>query len=123
MNAHNMAQRAYAQSVRTTSTPRTIECKVIAQISQRIKSTAGEGAVGFPKLVEALADNHRLWTILAIDVATEENKLPQDLRAQIFYLSKFVHAHTRKILKKQAKVAPLLEINATILKGLSGRIS
>ncbi len=118
-----MAQRAYKQSVRTTSTPKTIECKVIARISQNIKTAAEAGPDAFPKLAEALFENHKLWTILASDVAGSNNGLPQELRAQIFYLAKFVHSHNRKVLKKKANVLPLLEINAAILKGLSGRSS
>jgi len=121
VNAQTMAKRAYAQTAQTTKTPRGIEYELIARITHRIKAAAEGGASAYPKLVEALSDNHRLWTTLAIDVADQENELPQELRAQIFYLAEFVQQHTNKVLMKKARLAPLLEINAAILRGLGGR--
>ena len=49
-----------------------------------------------------------VWTTLAVDVADASNKLPQELRAQIFYLSEFVQLHTGKVLARKARLAPLL---------------
>lgn len=77
-----------------------------------------KGPDAFPKLVTALSENNKLWITLAIDVADSDNKLPKELRARIFYLAEFVQQHTRKVLRKEARISPLLEINASILKGL-----
>ncbi|MCT4608173.1 MAG: flagellar biosynthesis regulator FlaF [Pelagimonas sp.] len=121
MNAQSLAKRAYAQTARSTRTPRGIEYELIARITHRIKSAAEEGTFAYPKLVEALSDNQKLWTTLAIDVADKDNALPQELRAQIFYLAEFVQHQTAKVLNKQGRITPLLEINAAILKGLSSR--
>lgn len=121
MNAHSLAQNAYAQTARTTKTPRGTEYELIARVTHRIKSAAEAGPRAYPKLVEALSDNNRLWTALAVDVADSENSLPQDLRAQIFYLAEFVQQHTSKVLNRKARITPLLEINAAILRGLGGR--
>jgi flagellar protein FlaF len=121
VNAQSLAQRAYTQTARSTKTPRGIEYELIARVTHRIKSAAEEGPLAYPKLVEALSDNQRLWTTLAVDVADENNGLPQELRAQIFYLAEFVQIQTSKILSKKGRITPLLEINAAILRGLGGR--
>lgn len=121
MKAQNLAQRAYAQNARSTQTPRGTEYELIAKVTHRIKASAEAGPRAYPKLVEALYDNQRLWTALAVDVADSENALPQELRARIFYLAEFVQQHTSQVLTKKARIRPLLEINAAILKGLSGR--
>lgn len=123
MNAQTLAQarKGYAQHARTTQTPRATEYELIARVTHRIKASAEAGPRAYPKLVEALSDNHRLWTALAVDVADKDNGLPQNLRAQVFYLAEFVHQHTAKVLNRKARIAPLLEINAAILRGLSGR--
>lgn len=71
--------------------------------------------------MQALYDNRRLWTALAIDVAGPDNALPKELRAQIFYLAEFVQTHTGKVLARKARLSPLLEINAAILRGLGGQ--
>lgn len=121
MNAHTLAQRAYAQNARSTKTPRGTEYELIAKVTHRIKAAAEAGPRAYPRLVEALSDNQRLWTALAVDVADSDNGLPAELRARIFYLAEFVQQHTSQVLTKKARVRPLLEINAAILKGLSGR--
>jgi flagellar protein FlaF len=123
VNAQTLAKahKGYAQHARTTQTPRATEYELIARVSHRIKSAAEAGPRAYPKLVEALSDNHRLWTTLAVDVADPDNALPQALRAQIFYLAEFVQQHTAKVLNRKARLAPLLEINAAILRGLSAR--
>lgn len=121
MNVQTKAQRAYAQNARTTQTPRGTEYELIARVTHRIKAAAEAGPQAYPKLVKALSDNQRIWTTLAVDVADDGNSLPQDLRARIFYLAEFVQQHTSKVLTKKARITPLLEINAAILKGLSGR--
>ncbi|MFC4731123.1 flagellar biosynthesis regulator FlaF [Salipiger abyssi] len=121
MNAQTMAHRAYAQTATSTRTDRAIEYDLFARVTHRIKSAAETGPKAYPKLVEALYDNRNLWTALAVDVADPKNKLPQELRAQIFYLSEFVQVHTGKVLARKARLAPILEVNAAIMRGLSGR--
>ena len=118
MNAQTLAHNAYSANGSTTRTPRGTEYQLIARVSHRIKAAAEGGRMCYPARVEALYDNSRLWTTLAVDVASEDNQLPQALRARIFYLAEFVQHHTRKVLAKKAGLAPLLEINAAILRGL-----
>ena len=96
---------------------------MIAKITYRIKSAAEAGPTAYPQLVQALYDNRRLWTTLAVDVADRNNQLPSELRAQIFYLSEFIQVQTGKVLARKARLAPILEVNAAILRGLSGRRS
>ncbi|MAU47004.1 MAG: flagellar biosynthesis regulator FlhF [Cytophagaceae bacterium] len=121
MNVQTMAQRAYAENATSTRTDRATEYDLFARVTHRIKAAAEAGPKAYPQLVEALYDNRRLWTTLAVDVADASNKLPQELRAQIFYLSEFVQLHTGKVLARKARLAPLLEVNAAIMRGLSGR--
>ena len=123
MNAQTMAQKAYSQSAASTRTDRAIEYDMIAKITYRIKSAAEAGPTAYPQLVQALYDNRRLWTTLAVDVADRNNQLPSELRAQIFYLSEFIQVQTGKVLARKARLAPILEVNAAILRGLSGRRS
>lgn len=121
MNAHSMAQRAYSDTASSTRTERGTEYEVIARVTHRIKAAAQKGKRAFPQLVEALNDNRKLWTLLAADVSGQDNGLPPELRARIFYLAEFMQEQTRRILSGNGKVGPILEINTAILKGLSGR--
>ena len=120
MNAQTLALRAYSQSSQSTRSPRSAEYDVIARVTHRIKTAAEAGPRAYPQLVKALSDNQRLWTTLAVDIADEQNALPEELRARIFYLAEFVQVHTARVLNRKARITPLIEINAAILRGLSG---
>ena len=116
MNAYNLAQRAYAPANAPTRTARSAEYEVIARISHRIKSAIQRD--DFPALAEAMYENNKLWTALAMDVIDDNNLLPDELRARIVYLADFSRQHSRKVLRKEETAIPLLEINAAILRGL-----
>ncbi|MGZ2259734.1 flagellar biosynthesis regulator FlaF [Roseobacter sp. A03A-229] len=116
MNAYAQAQSAYAPAAAPTRTARSAEYEVIARISHRMKKAIKSD--DFPALAEALYENNKLWTALAVDVADDNNLLPDELRARIIYLADFTRIHTQKVLRKQETAVPLLEINAIILGGL-----
>jgi len=118
VNAQNLARRAYTNRSAPIRTPRGTEYEIFANISHRLKAAAQKGKRGFPALAGAIHDNRKLWTILAVDVADKDNGLPKDLRARIFYLAEFTQSHSRQVLRNGASVAPLLEINAAIMRGL-----
>ena len=121
MNAQALARRAYSETATSTRTDRGTEYELIARVTHRMKAAAEAGPRAFPRLAEALYDNRRLWTALAVDVSDDANGLPADLRARIFYLSEFVQDHTSKVLGKKAGVGPILEVNTAILRGLSAK--
>lgn len=119
MTALNLAKRAYAPGNDATRTPRSIEFEVFARITHRLKQaiqTQNQKA-----LIQVLYENRRLWNILAADVASPGNKLPDDLKARIFYLAEFTTMQSRKVLNENASAVSLLEINAAILGGLQDK--
>ncbi len=89
---------------------------MIARISYRLKRAIQND--DFVALAEAIHENNKLWMTLAMDVAKDENLLPDDLKAKIVYLADFTRLHSQKVLRKVETAIPLLEINAAILKGL-----
>lgn len=117
MNATDMARRAYAPTAAPTRSDRSIEYQVIARITFRLKSAIETD--DRLKLIEALHENRKLWRTLALDVAHEDNMLPADLRARIFYLAEFSDHHTSEVLNNKVSPVPLLEINTAILRGLN----
>lgn len=141
MNATQLAQNAYGSGTRSVRTPRGIEYEAFARVTSRLKAVASQlqqskraphktksqasfrvsGHYG--KLAEALDENRRLWTLLASDVASSNNQLPDDLRARILFLAEFTRQHTAKVLKQEASVVPLLEINLAIMRGLGNQPS
>jgi flagellar protein FlaF len=71
----------------------------------------------------ALRLNWRLWTIIQCDVASPENPLPPELKANIISLSIFVDRQTLGALSEPsaAKLNVLIDINRNIAAGLMAR--
>ena len=118
MNAIDLARKAYAPTQSHLRSSISIEYQAFSEIIGRLTAASNGSAGSFPKLASALHDNRALWSILAADVADPENALPQQLRAQIFYLAEFTEHHSRKVLRGEATPDALIEINTAILRGL-----
>ncbi len=113
-----MARTAYSSNTAPIRTHQSTEFDVFAQITSRLKAAAARGRAGFPDLVAAIHDNRRLWILLAGDVAGEENRLPQQLRAQLFYLAEFSLQHSAKVLDGTGEPGVLVDINTAVMRGL-----
>ncbi|SLN13744.1 flagellar biosynthesis regulatory protein FlaF [Aquimixticola soesokkakensis] len=119
MNALDLARTAYGSAATPIKTSRAIEYDAFARITQKMSATQRTKDKDFPSFARALFDNRRLWTLLASDVSDPQNALSRDLRSQIFYLAEFTAAQTSKILKGHATVEPLIDINTSVMRGLS----
>ena len=123
MNVQSLARAAYSQHGAPTRTDRGTEYEVFARVTNALRSAAAKGTQGFPELADAIHRNRKLWTLLATDVASQDNGLTQELRARIFYLAEFTQDYSPKVLRQGASIAPLLEINASIMRGLTAGAS
>ncbi|MBS9717728.1 flagellar biosynthesis regulator FlaF [Pseudohalocynthiibacter aestuariivivens] len=121
MNAYTMAKTAYSASATPVRTPRSTEYQTFARVTQKLTQADGKTGAEFLDLVRAIHENRQLWTLLATDVAGDGNALPQQLRAQLFYLAEFTAEHSRKVLKNEASVEALVDINTAIMRGLRTR--
>ncbi len=118
MNAIRQAQNAYGQTNNPIRTIRGTEYDAVARITQRLKSAAAREPLDMSALAGAVLDNRSMWTLFAIEVADQDNPLPQELRARIFYLSEFTNEHSRKVLGRTASADALIEINTAVMRGL-----
>lgn len=120
MNAFNPANSAYTRAQSPSRSQRGLEYEILARVTQRLRNGWVQRHEDFPGLAQALADNQRLWSTLASDVASDGNGLPQKLRAQLFYLYEFTAQHSQKILAGTANAEVLIDINTAVLRGLRG---
>jgi flagellar protein FlaF len=72
----------------------------------------------FSKRAAALDWNRRVWTAFASDCGAENNGLPASIRAGLISLSIFVSKHSSAVLREDADMEPLIDINRTIMQGL-----
>lgn len=118
MSATSQAKRGYAEHSVSTRSDRRSEYEVVARVTQELRDCAVKSKANFAAYAEALHTNQKLWTALVVDIADAKNPLPKELKARIVYLAEFTNVHTRRILRENASVMPLLEINMAILRGL-----
>ena len=118
MSALSLAQEAYSASASPLRTSRGTEYEAFARITAKIGSSAKSPKDNFATLAAALHENRQLWLLLATDVADKANQLPEELRAQIFYLAEFTQHHSAKVLAGEATAEILVEINTAVMKGL-----
>ncbi|WP_299786470.1 flagellar biosynthesis regulator FlaF [uncultured Marivita sp.] len=120
MNAHNLAYQTYA-SASSTKSAKDTEIDIILRVTRELKTAGDDRKKNFAKFASALQTNRKLWVTLASDVANAQNQLPQDLRARLFYLAEFVQSYSSDVLKNDLGIAPLLDINLAVLRGLGTR--
>lgn len=116
MTISTVASREYAHQASAIRTPRSTEYDIFAKVTGALKRASTHG-----QRVAAIADNRRLWTELAADVAGSGNDLSDSLRGQIFYLAEFTEYHSRRVLKGEAEPDALVDINTSIMSGLRTR--
>ncbi|MEL6236851.1 MAG: flagellar biosynthesis regulator FlaF [Pseudomonadota bacterium] len=120
MQSTAVAQNAYAQAGRAEATPRRTEYQAFARVTHRLVAAHADGKPGFPKLAAAITENRKLWTILAEDLAQEDNALPEGLRAGLLSLAIFTTRHTDAVLAGTADAQPLIDVNTAVMRGLRG---
>ena len=115
-----MSLKAYQQTQKKFANPRDIEYRVFAQITSALINTK-ELPRTDQRLISAVTRNRELWSTLAVDCADGGNQLPKELRAQIVSLSLWVSRYTSTVMREKADLAPLIDINRTIMEGLAPR--
>ena len=117
MTSMQQAHAAYKTTSVQTKTDRALEFEAIAQVTTKLRA-AGNGDKNFGVLVKAVSENRQLWNFIASCVSDPQNKLPSNLKAQLFFLSEFTSLHSKKVLKEEADALPLIDINMSIMRGL-----
>lgn len=116
-----MSVAAYKQTIKETESPRRIEMRIFSRITGALEKYVGVSADNFDNGAKtALWDNQRLWIALRADLVLPENQLPPVLRAQLISLGMWVDKQTTKVLKGEAGIETLIEINKNIISGLAG---
>lgn len=115
MNAvPSFAGHGYGSSI--LRTPRDAEYEVFSRVTRMLRQAA-DGAHG-ADVIAAVHKNNELWTILAADLASPGNGLPDQIRAGLLSLAGFVLRHGHQALSGKVGVAPLIDINLTMMRGL-----
>lgn len=116
------ARNGYARAAVPVRTDRSAEYALFARLTAALTALDENDRSQFPALAKAVTDNQRLWAALAEDLMHDGNRLPVPLRAQLLGIAEFVRRHTMEVLARRAALAPLIDINTSIMKGLRGQV-
>ena len=117
-----MSVDQYAKVQKTTMSARDAEYTAFAR-STRALMDASENKDDFKQLANAIHINRSLWETLAHDCASDKNALPENTRAAIISLARWVSSESRNIIRKKADIGSLIDVNRIIMDGLAGRAS
>ena len=115
-----MSLKAYQQTQKKFANPRDTEYRLFAQITSALINSKSLPRTD-QRLISAVTRNRELWSTLAVDCADESNQLTRELRAQIVSLSLWVSRYTSTVMRENAEIEPLIDINRTIMEGLAPR--
>ena len=115
-----MSIQAYQRAATQADQPRDLEYRAFGQVTAGLVRVKAEKPP-LPVLLEVIDANRRLWNVLSADCAAPENQLPITLRGQIISLAMWVARYSGEVLRDGADVEPLIDINRTMMEGLSAR--
>lgn len=112
------AQNGYESSTKSINSDSGMEYQVFARVTRDLSSVRTDTPDYHTKRAAALNKNMKLWSILAVEVANENNPLPTQLRSNIFQLAEFTRHHTSKVYAGEGDLKILIEVNTMIMRGL-----
>lgn len=108
-----MSVNAYSRASQLAADPRDTEYRAFGLVIGKLMAADSPA-----KMVEAVYMNNRLWNILAADLASPDNRLPQDLRGRLISLALWSLKYGAKVMAGEAEVSPLIQVNKEIMAGL-----
>jgi flagellar biosynthesis activator protein FlaF len=110
--------QAYGKVQNATENPRSMEYRLLGQVTAAL-TKARDGARGTAEFVDALLWNKKVWDAFIVDLSSEGNRLPKELRAQIIGIGLWVGRETIQVLDGTGDIDALINVNKTIMEGLA----
>ncbi len=117
--SQTQSNQAYQSSQKLGAGARQTEARALLEAARRLSEVNSESE-DLTEYRAALRLNWRLWTIIQSDIASDENALPSEIKANVMSLSIFIDKHTVGALAEPdaGKLGVLIEINRNIASGL-----
>ena len=114
-----MSLKAYQKVSKSAEDPRLMEYRLFGEVTRALMEAQKADKLEYGLIAEALGWNRRMWAVLGIECASEDNGLPAELRASIISLSIWVDKYTSKVMLGDGDIADLIDINRIIMAGLN----
>ncbi len=110
--------QAYGRAQNIAENPRSTEYRLLAQVCGAL-SRARDSKRGTSDFVDALLWNKKVWDAFIIDLSSDGNRLPIELRAQIIGIGLWVGRETIQVLDGTGDIDSLINVNKSIMEGLA----
>lgn len=117
-----MSVNKYKATQATTENPRQTEYRLFAEVTKAlmgVREAADTKGLKSTEFYKAIDWNRRLWLTLQMDLASNENRFPDSLKANIISIAIWVDKHSRTVLRGESAIEPLISVNRSIMEGLS----
>ncbi len=97
--------------------PRDVEYRLLAQVTAAMMN-ARDNPQDLKAKIDAVLWNSRIWSAFRVDLLSDDNRLPRDLRASLLSLSIWVERETHAVIDSLSDLDALIEVNRNIMAGL-----
>ena len=111
-----MSVAAYQKANQNAENPRQTEYRAFALFTRAMEEADKEDNA--MERIRAVANNRRLWLTMQMDLLSEENALPDDLKGRLLSIAFWVGRYSLQAMKGEASVAPLIAVNKQIMEGM-----
>ncbi|MEQ8557463.1 MAG: flagellar biosynthesis regulator FlaF [Henriciella sp.] len=118
---HQLAYKAYGEVTNRTASDKQVEYALFREITQSLQHVSQNEDVPAPEWADAIDRNLQLWTLLSTDLMNEQNQLDANLRRSLIILAESVRRISHRVLGGSEELQDLIDINETIMQGLSGQ--
>ncbi len=117
-----MSYTAYKFSQHTTNDTRDVEYRLLAQVTARLLDLKDKrknaDLAGKRDMVDAILWNRDIWNALKVDLSSDGNQLPAQLRASLISIAIWVEKECMKIVDDKGDLEAIIEVNRNIMAGL-----
>jgi len=113
----NSGYNAYTKNQNVTDSPRDVEYRLLANVTGALVEAQKEPD-NTKKRVESAIWNRDVWAAFRVDLSSNQNGLPEELKASLVSLSLWIERETMAVMDGTGDIDALIEINRNIMGGL-----
>lgn len=113
---------AYQQAQNSTQDPRDVEYRLLANVTHALKQ-ASENPNDVKQRVDAVLWNRDVWAAFRLDLMSDQNQLPDELRASLISISIWVQKESMEAMEGEGDIDALIDVNRNIMAGLKPEAS
>lgn len=108
---------AYGNAHTQSVDPRDVEYRLLAQVTSAMMR-ARENTDDVKPRLEAALWNRNVWSALRVDLSSDGNQLPKELRASLISVSLWIEKETMAVMEGKGDLDAMIDINRNIMAGL-----